>query len=141
MRRRPPDGRVLVVGGGGLDGAYGPNIPAAEIWDPVTSSFSTAGSLDEARKAHTATLLPDGRVLVVGGNDERLTNGWWLEAVDTGLDSVETWDPGTGAFEPAASHAEGRFGHTATLLPDGRVLVLGGAGGGSVLASAEVWSP
>ena len=136
-----PDGRVVVLGGGGLDGAYGPNIPAAEIWDPVTASFSTAGSLAQARKAHTATLLPDGRVLVVGGNDEVLTNSWWLGNLETGLDSVEAWDPGTGAFEPAASLAEGRFGHTATLLPDGRVLVLGGLSGGSTLASAEVWSP
>ena len=49
-------------------------------------------------------------------------------------------EPTTGAFDPAGSLAEARWAHTATLLPDGRVLVVGGRGDG-ILASAEVWEP
>ncbi len=78
--------------------------------------------------AHTATLLPDGRVLVVGG----------MDVDDHTLASAEIWDPATGSFEPTGSLAEGRDFHTATLLPDGRVLIVGGRGG---LHPAEVWDP
>ena len=58
---------------------------SAEVWDPVTASFGPAGSLVEARIFHTATLLPDGRVLVVGGIAE-----------DDRLASAEVWDPSDG---------------------------------------------
>jgi len=120
-----PDGRVLVVGGRG-DGDVKKRQTLAEVWDPVTASFGPAGSLAEARWVHTATLLPDGRVLVVGGMFHNV------------LTSPEVWDPVTASFGPAGSLAEGRAGHTATLLSDGRVLVVGGEDGGP-LASAEVW--
>ena len=110
------DGRVLVVGGTSaelpdVDGF----VASAEVWDPLTGTFSPSGSLAEARGAyHTATLLRDGRVLVVGGMG--------------GEGSAEVWDPATGAFEPAGALVEARSGHTATLLSDGRVLVVGGGG-------------
>jgi len=55
--------------------------------------------------------------------------------------SAEVWDPVTASFGPAGSLAETRGAHTATPLPDGRVLVVGGWGGGGYLASAEVWEP
>ena len=92
------------------------------------AAFGPAGSLATARRDHTATLLTDGRVLVVGG------------AGGTRLASAEVWDPATETFGPAGSLAEAREFHTATLLPDGRVLVTGGYGG-TILASAEVWEP
>ena len=105
---------------------------AAERETPATGTFSPAGSLAEARGAHTATLLPDGRVLVVGG-----VGGDYAQ-----LASAEVWGPATGAFSPAASLAEARHYHTATLLPDGRVLVVGGFGEeADPLASVEVWDP
>ena len=129
------DGRVLVVGGLGADGP----LVSAEVWDPETASFGLAGSLTTAREAmdasHTATLLPDGRVLVVGGHG----------SFDGGgpLASAELWDPATMSFGPAGSLAQARWNHTATLMPDGRVLVVGGLGAGEdeFLASAEFWAP
>ncbi len=125
-----PDGRVLVVGGSGEDGP----LASAEVWEPSTGEFSPTGSLDGARSLHTATLLPDGRVLVVGGWRDEM--GSYVE-----LASAEIWDPATGAFGPAGLLVEARDNHTATLLPDGRVLAVGGEGENGLLASAEIWTP
>ena len=127
-----PDGRVLVVGGGGSSGW----IAAAEIWDPATGAFAQSGPLLVARWLHTATPLPDGRVLVVGGNGD---SGDPVNPAQLAL--AEVWDPATGAFGPAGSLHQARESHTATLLPDGRVLVVGGYGSDGALASAELWAP
>ncbi len=106
-------------------------LGSAEVWDAATASFDAAGSLQQARVGHTATLLPDGRVLVVGGVGRRYDD----------LASAEIWDPATSVFAPAGSLTRGRSYHTATLLPDGRVLVVGGEDSDGAMASAEVWSP
>jgi hypothetical protein len=126
------DGRVLVIGGTApLDGANTAAV-SAEMWDPVTGNFDPAGALAEARYDHTSTLLPDGRVLVIGGYGNDAT---WL-------DSAEVWDPQTGDYGATGSLAVGRHRHTATLLPDGRVLVIGGYGGEfEWQTSAEIWDP
>ena len=80
---------------------------------------------------HTATLLADGRVLVVGGY-----GGF------ENLASTEVYDPSTGTWSPTGSMAEARKRHAATLLTDGRVLVLGGTDDfGKALASVEVYDP
>jgi len=60
-----------------------------------------------ARASHTATLLPDGRVLITGGMVE---NGVFL-------DSMEVYDPLTGQFAAAGHMSSKRVGHSATLLP------------------------
>lgn len=127
------DGRVLVIGGKTpLDGPNTGALATAEMWDPVSGDFGPAGSLTAARYGHTATLLSDGRVLVVGGYGN---DALWL-------DTAEIWDPATGEFTPAGSLNVGRHAHAATLLPDGRVLVTGGYGGEwEWLSSAEVWDP
>ena len=80
----------------------------------------------------TATLLPDGRVLVAGGLKPR-------GDVAT-LASAELYDPASGTWTPTGSMIEARMGHTATLLQDGTVLVAGGSLGGA-LASAELYHP
>jgi hypothetical protein len=127
-----PDGRVLVVGGS--DGQGGIRA-SAEVWDPVTETFGPAGALGEALASNTATLLPDGRVLVVGGF--RVSDQWRPRHA-----SAEVWDPVTKAFGPAGSLGEARLMHTATLLPDGRVLVVGGVDDDSTMfTSAKVWEP
>src|SRR5262245_48072889 len=82
--------------------------------------FAPTGSMGTMRSLHTATLLEDGRVLVIGGI---LNRGL---SASIALGSAELWDPATGTFSPAGSLAVARGMHTATLLQDGRVLVAGG---------------
>ena len=125
-----PNGRVLIEGGFAFDGAPRA-IASAELYEPSSATFATTGSMTAARIGHTATLLPNGKVLVSGGHHV------------TGYDSsAEVYDPATGIFAPTGSMARARAWHTATPLLDGRVLVAGGgdAGSGS-LASAEVYDP
>jgi hypothetical protein len=124
------DGRVLVVGG--YDGNF--DVAAAEVWDPKTGQFAAAGELAEPRHGHAAALLPDGRVLVVGGCCQE---GDRHEA----MGPVEIWDPAASTFNPAAPLSEDRSGHSMTVLSDGRMLVVGGDKYGNELDSAEIWEP
>ena len=126
-------GKVLVSGG------ITPNkhlvcLASAELYDPATGSWSATGSLATARALHTATLLPNGKVLVAGGYDE---GGL--------IDSAELYDPATGSWSATGSLAKARKSHTATLLSNGKVLVSGGTGWVGKdfveLASAELYDP
>lgn len=131
-----PAGRVLVVAGGGeVTLAEGPAYGAtAEIYDPGTGRWTATASMGKARAGHTATLLPDGRVLVVGGS---------IGDDATGR-SAELYDPSTASWTASGGMAEARSGHSATLLADGRVLVVGGVGLGSTpdpLVTAELYDP
>ena len=89
-----------------------------------SSRFTPTGSLNEARGLHTATLLPNNKVLVAyGSNSSSYSNA----AGYVGLSSVEVYDPGTGTFtEIVGEDGGGIYGHTATLLPNGKVLLAGG---------------
>ncbi len=123
------DGRVLVTGGR----AQCPSSPctvlsSAQLYDPRTGTWTTTENMATARIRHTATLLPNGRVLVAGG----FTNG----APFTSITSAEIYDPASGTWSPAASMGLSRQGHTATLLAGptsvcgtncGKVLVAGGS--------------
>jgi hypothetical protein len=126
---RLADGRVLVTGG-----SFNPSAElAAELFDPGTGRWNATGSPAAAGEGHTATLLLDGSVLVVGGY-----RGDFLA-------SAQLYDPGTGEWSATASMATARSGHTATLLPDGKVLVVGGYHGPNgeytTLATAELYDP
>ena len=123
-----PGGQVLVVGGFG-----GKSQAEAERYDPAVNAWTTAGSLTDGRFGHTATLLPGGQVLVVGG----------LNSAQGGtyLVSVEKYDPAANSWALAHPMDGGRGFHTATLLPDGDVLVLGGTDGNRPLASAVRYAP
>lgn len=105
--------------GGGSD-APPPTAPVVPSPPPAEGSFSTAAALLMPRAGHTATLLPNGKVLLVGG-----TPSWPpTAAVAT---SAEFYDPATNTFSATGSMAFARRGgHAATLLSDGRVLVTGG---------------
>jgi hypothetical protein len=93
--------------------------------------------MDTKRQGSTATLLPDGRVLVAGGSS--------VSGVGIGiivLATAELYDPRTGAWTPTGSMGAERERPTATLLPDGRVLVAGGDDFASAtFASAELYDP
>jgi N-acetylneuraminic acid mutarotase len=91
------------------------------LYDPATGAWTPTGNLATMRIYHTATLLRDGRVLVVGGGDRA--------ALGTGEEFVagaEIYNPAAGTWTPTGGLNTGREFHTATLLPDGRVLVAGG---------------
>jgi N-acetylneuraminic acid mutarotase len=126
-----PDGKVLVVGGY----SGGDRLASAELYDPSNGRWTSGGTMTQRRGAHTATLLPDGKVLVAGGSDGG-NDGYAVV-----LASAELYDPGNGSWTATGAMNEGRAGATATLLPAGKVLVVGGGGGGegTVLASAELY--
>jgi hypothetical protein len=103
--------------------------------DGQTGTFSATGSMTTARNGATATLLANGQVLVAGGADD-ISN--------TAVASAELYNPATGAFSATGSMNTSRFdGQTATLLPNGQVLVAGGvsAGYGDPVPSAELYNP
>jgi hypothetical protein len=118
-----PDGEVLVAGGF-PSLLMPPPLASAELYNPVTRSWIATGTLVAPRVYHTATLLPDGRVLVVGNST-----------------SVEVYDPRSGSWTATADLSEFRQGQTATLLLDGTVLVADGYADGGALSSAEVYHP
>jgi hypothetical protein len=94
-------------------------------------TFDNTGSLATARYAYTATLLPDGKVLVAAGQGN---NG--------ALSSAELYDPASGTWSfTTGSLTTARSIHTETLLPDGKVLVAGGDGNSGILNSAELYVP
>src|SRR5215470_18781353 len=104
---------------------------------PVTQAslpgtWSATGSMSTPRALHTATLLLDGKVLVVGG----------LYSGRNPTATAELYDPSTGSWYPTGSMSGPRSRHTATLLSDGRVLVVGGRDqSGEAVASAELYDP
>jgi N-acetylneuraminic acid mutarotase len=87
------------------------------------------------RVYHTATLLPDGRVLVAGGSTASGTSDW------TTLSSAEVYNPETGTFSPTGSMTTARRLQTATLLPNGQVLIAGGESKDGPLSTADLYDP
>jgi hypothetical protein len=119
---RLQDGRVLVVGGYRTAPDYIPtSFSGAELYDPTSGTWSAGwnivGSLQYPREGHTATLLPDGEVLVAGGFH-------WTARVMIGL--TELYEPASAEWNGAGYLGSPRIDHTATLLPNGKVLVAGG---------------
>jgi hypothetical protein len=99
---------------------------SAELFDPATGVFSATGSLIQARSHHTATLLSNGNVLVLGGTQTMPPGGGGAAAAPVSLDSAEIYDPAKGGFQSAGKLLIARDSHSATLLANGTVLVAGG---------------
>jgi hypothetical protein len=110
------------------------NPSSTELYNPVTGVWTVTGPLNAGRNQHTATLLPNGKVLVAGGN-----NGSYPYTI---LSSAELYDPVTGTWASTGSLITTRCVHTATLLPNGKVLIAGGDNGmysHTGLSSAELY--
>jgi hypothetical protein len=129
------DGRVLVAGGFYDDAGGDHYLASAEVFNPATNSFSSAGigAMGVARHGAVAAPLPDGRVLVAGGD--------YNDGTDHYLASAEVFNPATAAFTPVGDMGIPRVRAFAAPLPDGRVLVAGGNDGTTRLSSAEVFNP
>ncbi len=110
------NGKVLVAGGDPDDDEVGGSDFRAEIYDLSTGQFTATGNMKAARELDTATLLPDGTVLIAGGS---ITGGATLA-------SAELYDPLMGTFSLTGDMLTARCCHTATLLKNGQVLIAGG---------------
>ncbi|MCP4656095.1 MAG: hypothetical protein GY856_11835 [bacterium] len=119
------DDRVLVAGG------YPADDPATYLYHPDSNSWTrTSGDLQQGRAGHTAALLPDGRVMVVGGDGDA------GDPVTT-----EVFDPYTETWSDAGSLSTPRQLHSMTLLPSGQVLLIGGESMYDVSARCDLYQP
>ena len=117
------------------------NLISTEITSPITelansavNCLSPALKMNAERAAHSATLLPDGKVLIAGGFREEGTS-------EIAIASAEIFDPATNTFTPTSDMNEPRNGHTSTLLPNGKVLLAGGWNQQGRTATAELYDP
>lgn len=127
------DGRVLVAGGCTTDGCDlgSAGGATAELYDPATGTFARTGNLTLSRDSHQAVLLPDGRVLLIGG--------WGATSV---LASTDAYDPRHGTFSPGPTMLTAREGMVPIQLSDGRVLLAGGfIATRPTTAAAEILDP
>lgn len=122
------DGKALTIGG---SDSGGNPLSTAELYDPATGTWAATNPLNGVRHAATATVLPDGRVLVVGG------------LAGFSMNTAEIYDPGTQGWTTTNPMASARYAHSATLLQDGRVLVAGGYqnSAGIGIAGVEIFDP
>lgn len=133
-----PDGRVLAVGGASSSPDGERPLNTAELFDPLSETWHLVQDrLAVPREGHFAVNLPSGRVLIGGGDGPRPGSGV----------VTELFDPATDTFEATAVMNHARHSPSATLLPDGRVLVVGGFSLNSLdsaltyLSSAEIYDP
>ena len=123
------DGRVLVTGGHRGRRAAAEIFAGTEIYDPATGTFAASGNMTVKRHKHEAVVLAGGRVLILGGSDERDSQGAYRNA--------EIYDPAKRSFAAISNMNAARYKlqGTAVLLDSGKVLVAGGS------TRAEVFDP
>ena len=120
------DGSVLFTGGFGMSRSKGGITPGSEVFDPKTNEWRKAPDTLHGRMGHTNTLLPDGRVITIGGS-----------TASGPVNSGEYMEPETWLWSEITPMSVERSQHTATLLNDGRILVAGG----SIQRTVEVYDP
>ena len=135
------DGKVLITGGRpALFGAPGSVCyNSAEIYDPATNMFISAGTMNAFRRSHRDILLDDGRVLITGG-----TQALAGDATSLSLSSAEFYDPAAGTFTLVGAMNNARQSHHLVKLLDGRILVVGGGAGPGLanpLTTMEIFDP
>jgi hypothetical protein len=118
-------------GGSGPGTDRTPPPPAAKVW-----KVADAGTLSTPRAWHTATVLPSGKILVIGGSTDGIITG-----SGNVVGQAELYDPSTRTFSPAGNLVRARCKHSALLLPDGRVVVVGGVVGPAFIKDIEIWDP
>ena len=125
------NGRVLLAGGrnGG-----GPDQQSL-LYNSSTGTWASTGKLNLSNYGHTATLLPNGQVLVAGGSVSLSASS-----------GAALYDPQTGMWKQGLLSGIGNFptplySHTATLLPNGKVLITGGNSGGGANSNARLYGP
>ncbi len=134
------DGRIMLAGGLTNINAIG----STEYYDPVGNTWNFGAGLVQKRNYHTATKLNDGKILLAGGVDCSRPDGIH---VSCGYPVPELFDPATGSWRLAGGTTTPRNQHTATLLPNGRVLLLGGVSastflpGTTALADTVLYDP
>lgn len=118
------DGRVLFTGGVFVPDLLGAlnatSIANADIYNPATNVW-TATMMSRTRTGHSATLLPNGNVIVAGGAEG-------LVSAAVPLDAIARFDPATNSWTDLGVMTTPRVGHTAAVLPDGMLVILGGSG-------------
>jgi N-acetylneuraminic acid mutarotase len=125
------NGQILLTGG--QNNNDGDGLSTAEVYDPVANTFTLLPvPMTTPRGGHTATLLPNGKVLLTGGFNNSAVS----------LDTAELYDPTTHTFTLlAATMTSHRAQHTATLLPNGELLLTGGSSAHTNSNTAEVYDP
>ena len=124
------NGSVLIAGGDDGSGTDTSVLASAEVFDPATGQWSSAGSMSQPRQGHSMVPLDNGTALVAGG-----------DAGDDPFQSAEIYDPSSGAWSGTDDMADARERFAAVALQDGKVLVVGGGGTSGRLASAELYDP
>jgi Kelch motif/Galactose oxidase, central domain len=136
-----PNGTVLVAGGCCTPAAGPGALASAQIYNPATNAWTATGSMSTGRYYATATLLGNGTVLVVGGDNivPDMNSGMGSSP----LTSAEIYNPATGSWQSAGNAATGHVWATASLLPSGQVLVAGGSLSGCCggVTGADLYTP
>lgn len=135
-------GSVLIVGGLRKESQAATLQVSAELFDPVSETWTSAATPAESHAVGTATTLLDDRVLLVGG----YANDADVYGIGEASSTVEAYNPSTDDWQLLAPLPEARLGHAAALTPDGRVLVVGGntvgrLNGPDLLATAFAYDP
>ena len=129
-----PNGQVLIAGG--TNGAIASNgydlkiLNSAELYSPASGTFAATGKMAGVRMYHSAVLLPNGKVLVSGGLYTYKPRLRYAVATT----SAEVFDPATGLWSSAGNMTTARAYHSSTVMPNGKVLVVGGG-------TADIYDP